>query len=109
MTLPPPPRVPEFHAPASPLQNQAFRALWIAAMFSYVGTWVQDVGESWLMLSLTKNPLPVAMLTTCFSIPAVFLLLPAGVLADRLDRRKMLLVSQGWMALVALALTLVTW
>ena len=46
----------------SPLRQRAFRAIWIAAVFSYVGTWVQDVGESWLMLSMTKSPLLVAML-----------------------------------------------
>ena len=94
--------------PASPLSNGAFRALWIAATFSWVGTWIQDVGESWLMLSLTRNPLLVAMLTTSFTLPAFSLMLPAGVLADRLDRRRILLFAQGWMALVSLTLALIT-
>jgi MFS family permease len=91
-----------------PLRAPAFRALWLAAIFSYTGTWVQDVGEQWLMLSLTSNPLLVAMLASAIALPATFLLIPAGVMADRLDRRRLLMVAQGWMALVALALGVVT-
>ena len=91
-----------------PLHNAAFRALWIASIFSYVGTWVQDVAASWLMLSLTKSPLVVAMLTTSITVPAFVSMLPAGVLADRLDRRRILIVAQAWMAVVALALAVLT-
>jgi MFS family permease len=94
---------------SSPLRHEAFRAVWIAAVFSYVGTWVQDVGEGWLMTSLTRDPLPVAMLTTAMTVPMFALLLPAGVMADRFDRRRLLIVSQGMMATVAAALALVTW
>ena len=54
----PPPRS---FSSSSPLAYEAFRAIWIAAIFSNVGTFVQDVGESWLMLSLTRDPLPVAI------------------------------------------------
>ncbi len=93
----------------SPLNHPAFRALWIASIFSYVGTWVQDVGESWLMLSLTQSPLPVALLSTCMTLPAFALTLPAGVLADRVDRRRLLIVAQAWLALVALGLAVWTW
>src|SRR5690242_13398858 len=101
-----PPTPPARRASASPLRHEAFRALWIAAIFSYIGTWVQDVGESWLMLSLTKEPLPVAMLTTAMTVPLFVLLMPAGVMADRLDRRRILLVAQGAMAVVALVLAI---
>src|SRR5579864_1133236 len=80
---------------SSPLAHEAFRAIWIAAIFSNVGTFVQDVGESWLMLSLTKDPLPVAMLTTSFTVPSLALMMPAGVMADRWDRRRILLFAQG--------------
>jgi len=93
----------------SPLQHPAFRALWIASIFSYVGTWIQDIGESWLMLSLTKSPLPVALLSTCTTLPAFVLTLPAGMLADRVDRRRLLIVAQAWLAVVALVLAVVTW
>lgn len=78
-------------------------------MFSYVGTWVQDVGESWLMLSMTTSPLLVAMLTTSFMLPFTALTLPAGALADRSDRRTLLLVSQGFLAFAAFTLATLTW
>lgn len=78
-------------------------------MFSFVGTWVQDVGESWLMLSLTKSPLPVAMLTTAMTVPMFALLIPAGAMADRLDRRRLLMASQGVMTVAAFGLAVVTW
>src|SRR5262245_27305554 len=92
----------------STLRHEAFRAIWIAAIFSYVGNWLQDVGERWLMMSLTTSPMLVAMVTTSFTIPVFLLLLPAGVLADRKDRRRILLVSQSAMVVLAGALALLT-
>src|SRR4030095_13351023 len=92
-----------------PLREPVFRALWIAATFSYVGTFVQDVSQSWLMLTLTRAPLLVASLTTCFTFPAILLTFPSGVLADRMDRRSLLVVSQAIPAFAAAALACVTW
>jgi len=62
---------------------------------------VQDVGESWTMLSMTPDPRFVAMLATCFLVPTMLLTLPAGYLADRADRRRVLLWSQALSALAA--------
>ena len=47
-----------------PLHNSVFRALWIATVASNIGTWMQDVGESWLMTSLTTSPVLVALVET---------------------------------------------
>jgi MFS family permease len=93
----------------SPLAHEAFRAIWLAAIFSNVGTFVQDVGESWLMLSLTHDALPVAMLTTAFTVPSLLLMMPAGVLADRWDRRRILLVAQSIQTACAFMLAVTTW
>lgn len=93
----------------SPLRLRAFRALWVASIFSYVGTFVEDVGHGWLMVNLTTNPMLVAALTTAWTVPALLLALPSGLLADRFDRRKLLVWSQGLSALVALGLALATW
>ena len=92
-----------------PLSVPAFRALWLAAVFSNFGTWIQDVAESWTMMSLTKDPLPVAALATAVTLPMFGLLVPAGVLADRFDRRVLLLVGQSWMLAVALMLAIATY
>jgi len=92
--------------PSSPLLFPAFRALWLAATFSNIGTFVQDVAQAWLMLEITKSALYVALLTVLYTLPFFFFAIPVGVLADRLDRRKMLLVGQLLAAVAALLLSL---
>jgi MFS family permease len=62
---------------------------------------MQDVGESWLMTSLTLSPLLVALVETAGNLPVVLAALPAGALADIVDRRRLLLVMQAWMVIVA--------
>jgi MFS family permease len=95
--------------PPSPLAHPAFRAIWLASVFSYVGTWIEDVGESWLMLSLTTSPFLVAMLTTCYTAPYLAFIFPGGVIADRVDRRRLLVRGQAFLAFVALTLAGLTW
>jgi MFS family permease len=65
---------------------------------------MQDVGESWLMTSLTLSPLLVALVETAGSLPVVLAALPAGALADIVDRRRLLLFMQAWMGIVAVAM-----
>jgi len=84
-----------------PLRESVFRALWIATVVSNIGTWMQDVGESWLMTSLTPSPVLVALVETFGSLPVVLIALPAGALADIVDRRRLLLFMQGWMVVAA--------
>src|SRR5437867_344806 len=62
---------------------------------------MQDVGESWLMTSLTTSPILVALVETAGSLPVVLVALPAGALADIVDRRRLLLVMQVWMFVAA--------
>jgi len=90
----------------SPLRQSVFRALWIASVVSNIGSWMQDVGESWLMTSLTLSPLLVALVETAGSLPVVLAALPAGALADIVDRRRLLIVMQVWMVIVATAMGL---
>ena len=85
----------------SPLHNSVFRVLWIATVASNLGSWMQDVGESWLMTSLTTSPVLVALVETAGSLPVVLIALPAGALADIVDRRRLLLVMQIWMLAAA--------
>ena len=89
-----------------PLRVPLFRALWIASVASYIGTWMQDVGEAWLMTSLTPSPVLVALVETAGSLPVVLVALPAGALADVVDRRRLLLVMQMWMCVIAVAMGL---
>ena len=88
----------------SPLRLAVFRSLWIASVVSNIGSWMHDVGESWLMTSLTLSPLLVALVETAGNLPVVLVALPAGAVADIVDRRRLLLVMQGWMILVAVVM-----
>ena len=92
----------------SPLRQELFRSLWIASVASYVGTWVQDVGATWLMTSLSSSPFMVALVQAATTLPIFLLALPAGALADVVDRRRLLLATQGWMLLASGALGALT-
>lgn len=92
----------------TPLRQPLFRALWIASVASNVGTWMHDVGAAWLMTSLAPSPLMVALVQTATSLPMFLLALPAGALADIVDRRRLLLFTQTWMMTVALGLGVLT-
>ena len=91
-----------------PLREPVFRALWIASLTSNIGTWMQNVGAAWLMTSLTPSPVVVALVQAATSLPVFLIGLPAGALADIVDRRRLLIVSQGWMLLSAAALGVLT-
>src|SRR5262245_12755774 len=92
----------------SSLAHPLFRALWIASVTSHIGSYMTDVGQGWLMSSLTPSPLIVALLLTAESVPFFALGLPAGALADIVDRRKLLIVTQVAMAIVVGTLATVT-
>jgi MFS family permease len=83
-------------APATerPLASPMFRALWIATIVSNVGTWMHDVGAGWLMTSLSPDPLMVALVQAATTFPMFALALPAGALADIVDRRRLLIAAQ---------------
>lgn len=89
----------------SPLRYEVFRALWIAAIVSNIGAWMQNVAGAWLMTSLSSSPVLITLMQTATSLPVFLVVLPAGALADIVDRRKVLLFTQGWMCLSAAGLS----
>lgn len=91
-------------ATASPLASPVFRALWIATIVSNIGTWMHDVGAGWLMTSLSPDPLMVALVQAATTFPMFVLALPAGALADIVDRRLLLVGAQMFGLVAALAL-----
>ncbi|WP_324763540.1 MFS transporter (plasmid) [Sinorhizobium meliloti] len=94
---------------AGPLSFPVFRALWIATIVSNIGTWMHDVGAGWLMTSLSPSPLLVALVQAATTLPMFLLALPAGALADTVDRRRMLLASQTLGLVAAAVLAGLTW
>lgn len=84
-----------------PLRRPVFRSLWIAALVSNIGSWMQTMGAGWLMTELTHSPVKVALVQAAQSLPMFLLALPAGALADIIDRRQQLIVAQVWMVVFA--------
>lgn len=95
-------------SPWAPLAEPLFRSLWIAAVVSYTGTWMQNVGAGWLMTQLTTSPLMVGLVQAAGAVPVFLVVLPAGALADIVDRRRLLLFTQSWMVVAAAALGVLT-
>src|SRR5256712_5841855 len=92
----------------SPLRRPLFRALWISDVVSSIGTWMHDSAAAWLMTLLDPSPLMVSLVQAATTLPLFLFALPAGALADILDRRRILLATQVWLALMAALLGVLT-
>ena len=90
------------------LREPLFRSLWIAAVVSYTGSWMQNIATGWLMTSLTRSPMWVSLVQVALSLPVFLIALPAGALADMVDRRKFLLITQASMVAAATVLGILT-
>ncbi|MEQ4921871.1 MFS transporter [Proteus hauseri] len=76
----------------SPLRNRVFFMLWMATLFSNIGTWMNDVGAGWLMTNLSPDPVMIAAIQAMTTLPVFLLALPAGAIADIFDKRKLLII-----------------
>lgn len=87
----------------SPFLHTAFTVLWIATVLSNVGTWMQSATAGWLMTDLDPDPFVVSLVQVATSLPMFLLALPAGALADIVDRRRLLIVIQTTVAVLVAA------
>lgn len=92
------------HSPWAALASGPFRLLWAAGVLSNIGTWMQDIGAGWLMADLSDDPFMVAMVQAAITLPIFVFALFAGALADKVDRRRLLIWINGFMGAVALCL-----
>ncbi len=83
-----------FRRVAAALGYRDFRVLWMGACTSSIGTWMQKVAQSWLVLELTNSATYLALDAFLGELPILLFTLIGGVVADRYDRRKLLLASQ---------------
>ena len=95
-------------ASESPLKNTLYRFLWVTMFASDIGAAMQTVGSGWLITSLAPSPFVVALLQVMTSLSIFLLALPAGALADIVDRRKLFLVTQYFSLAVAAFLSILT-
>jgi MFS family permease len=79
----------------SPLRNRVFAVVWSATVISNIGSWLQSAAAGWLMTELSPNPRIVALVQVASYLPMFLFVLPAGALADVLDRRRLLLLMEG--------------
>jgi MFS family permease len=92
----------------APLARPVFRALWLAQLASNLGSWMQSVGAQWFLVERTHSPALVAWVQTAGLLPVLLLSLVAGVLADVLDRRVLLVVMTAASTAVAAALAVLS-
>ncbi|NPV69889.1 MAG: MFS transporter [Firmicutes bacterium] len=94
--------------PLAALKHRDFRLFWLGQAVSLIGTWTQTVAQSWLVLDMTKSPFLLGCQTMAQYGPVFGLSLFAGCLADRFPKRRLLIVVQSTMCVLAFALGILT-
>lgn len=92
-----------------PFRYPVFTVLWIATVVSNVGTWMQNAAAGWLMTGLSPDPLIVALVQVATSLPMFLFALPAGALADVVDRRRLLIAMQVIATVIIVILSWLVW
>lgn len=95
-------------SPWAPLRIPAFRMLWFAQLGSMLGTWMQTVGAQWILVETPNSTALVALVQVATTLPMLLFALPAGTLADILDRRRLLIAVQSSVVVVGGALSVLT-
>lgn len=91
------------------LRNRNFRLFWSCNFLSNIGTWMQNVAQGWLVLVLTNSAFWLGVVSFAGSVPFLVFTLFGGVVADRVDKRRLLLVTQTAMMVLAFVLAALAW
>src|ERR1700751_2498029 len=83
------------------LRNPVFRRLWVASLISGICVSAHDTAATWMMNTLTSSKFLISVMAAVASLPLFFFPLPAGSLADLVDRKKLLCTMNFWLALCA--------
>ena len=90
------------------LKQREFGLFWASLLFSAVGSQISTVAIAWQVYEITNSPFQLGLTGLFRALPVMILSIPGGVLADRMDRRRLLIITQSLAALLALALALLS-
>jgi MFS family permease len=93
----------------SAFRHLTFAAIWTATVVSNIGSWMYNAASGWLMTSLDASPLTVSLIQVASSLPMFLFALPAGALADILDKRRFLIAAEIFLTIVAGASAALVW
>src|SRR6202022_882803 len=96
-------------SPWSPFRYAPFSVVWTATVIANVGTWMYNAASGWLMTSLNADPLIVSLVQVATTLPMFLLALPAGALADVVDRRRFLIVVEAVTTIISLLFAAFVW
>jgi MFS family permease len=91
------------------LNHRDYRYFFAGQLISLIGTWMQSVGQSWLIVQLTDSAVLLGLISTLQFLPTLLFALFSGALADRLPKRKTLLFTQSVMMILAFILAALVW
>lgn len=91
------------------LRHKNFRLFWTGQAISVIGSWMQSIGQSWLVLELTHSAFRLSVVTAMQFLPVMVFSLYAGTLADRLSKRRTLIFTQASLAVLATVLATITY
>jgi MFS family permease len=90
-------------------RHRTFTVVWIATVVSNVGAWMYNAASGWLMTSLNPDPLVVSLVQVASSLPMFLFALPAGALADIIDKRRFLIGSEVALTVIAAISAVLVW
>src|SRR6187402_824309 len=93
----------------APLRSKVFRTLWVANIVSNIGSTMNDTAAVWTMTTIAHSPTLVSLMQTMTSLPLFLFALPAGALADLVDRRRLILLAQVGALLTAIGMAILAY
>lgn len=90
------------------LRYKNFRLFWTGQLISLIGTWMQNVAQGWLVLELTNSSFLLGLVSAIGSLPVLFLSVFAGVVADRVRKRNIIIITQTALMILAFLLAIFT-
>jgi MFS family permease len=91
------------------LKYRNFRLFWTGQLISLIGTWMQNVAQGWLVLELTNSSFLLGLVSAIGSLPVLFLSVFAGVVADRVRKRNLIIITQTALMIFAFLIAIVTY